>query len=479
MQLFLSRAMAVATLIAIVGCGGDGGTPPVSVSTVEVTLATPTVLTGATTQATAAVKDASGNVLTGRTITWSSSSATVATVVGSGGTATVTAVAPGTATITATSEGRTANATVTVLAPVASVTVVLGAASIASNGTTQATVTPRDGSGNALTGRTVTFASANQAVATVSSTGAITAVGPGTSNITATSEGQSGSATVTVCVAGIAPSNTGTNIYVAVASGNDATGTGTCAAPYKTITKGVAGRVAGTSVRVSPGTYNAVAGETFPIMLPQGVALIGDEANKGQGATATKVIGGGNIALTGACGTFGTTIYAGAQSAIAGFELTNGLGTFAQMTLLVRTDGVTIRNNSVVNNNGNGIHICNSSVNQVITGNRIRGNNLGLGFIFGGVGAKVEDNVITNNAYGVEYDAPGGDLGGGSTGSIGGNTIACNTANDVWTNLGGASTINAANNFWDHTPLSGNDLFNPNGAIVVTTGAQLAATRCP
>ena len=468
----------MASMTFLAGCG-DGGTPPVSVATVEVTLASTTILTGATTQASAVVKGASGSALTGRTITWTSSSASVATVAGTGGTATVTAVAPGTATITATSEGRTASATLTVLAPVASVTVVLGSASIASNGTTQATATPKDASGNALSGRTVSYSSSNTAVATVSTSGVVTALTPGTSNISAAVEGQTGVAVVTVCQVGITPATSGANVYVVAATGNDATGTGSCAAPYKTITKGVAGTVSGTAVRVSPGTYSAALGETFPIMLPSGVQLIGDEANKGQGTTATKVIGGGNIALTGNCGTFGTTIYAGANAVIAGFELTNGLGTFAQMTLLVRTDGVTIRNNSIVNNPGNGIHICNSSVNQVITGNRIRGNNLGLGFIFGGAGAKVENNVITNNSYGVEYDAPGGDLGGGPAVSVGGNTISCNTANDLWTSLGASVTINAANNSWDHTPLSGNDVFNPNGAVLVTTGAQLAATRCP
>ena len=47
-----------------------------------------------------------------------------------------------------------------------------------------------DGSGNALTDRAIIWSSSNQAVATVSTTGLVTAVAPGTSTITAASEGK-------------------------------------------------------------------------------------------------------------------------------------------------------------------------------------------------------------------------------------------------------------------------------------------------
>ena len=85
---------------------------PIPVATVTVTPATPTVIAGQTVQLTAVTKDASGNTLTGRTVTWSSSSSS-ATVSTSG---LVTGSSAGTATITATSEGKTATSTVTVTA---------------------------------------------------------------------------------------------------------------------------------------------------------------------------------------------------------------------------------------------------------------------------------------------------------------------------------------------------------------------------
>src|SRR5204863_7826999 len=58
---------------------------------------------GQTVQLTATLKDANGNVLTGRTVTWASNNTTVATVNSSG---LVTTKVAGYATITATSEGQ-------------------------------------------------------------------------------------------------------------------------------------------------------------------------------------------------------------------------------------------------------------------------------------------------------------------------------------------------------------------------------------
>jgi uncharacterized protein YjdB len=85
----------------------------VPVATVAVSPTAATITIGQTTQLTATMRDVSNNVLTGRVVTWTSSSAAVAGVASSG---VVTAVAAGSATITATSEGRTATAAITVTA---------------------------------------------------------------------------------------------------------------------------------------------------------------------------------------------------------------------------------------------------------------------------------------------------------------------------------------------------------------------------
>lgn len=84
---------------------------PIPVATVEVSPSSASIAYGDTQQLTATTKDASGNVLTGRTVTWSSNHTEYATVDSSG---LVTAVSGGTATITATSETKTGTSTITV-----------------------------------------------------------------------------------------------------------------------------------------------------------------------------------------------------------------------------------------------------------------------------------------------------------------------------------------------------------------------------
>ncbi|HUQ80387.1 MAG TPA: Ig-like domain-containing protein [Gemmatimonadaceae bacterium] len=200
---------------------GKTGTSTVTVTAVPVATVTvaPTSLplqTGQTGTLTATTRDASNAVLTGRVVAWSSSNTNVATVSPAG---VVTAVGPGTATITATSEGRNGTASVTVTAvPVASVAVSPTTASLTTGGTQQITATPRDAAGNALTGRAVTWQTSNANVATVTQAGLITAVGVGSANVTATSEGRVGTVSVTVTsppVASVAVTPTSASVNVA------------------------------------------------------------------------------------------------------------------------------------------------------------------------------------------------------------------------------------------------------------------------
>ena len=87
---------------------------PVPVSTVAVSPADASIGAGQYTQLEAALRDAAGNVLTGRTVTWTTDNTAIADVTASGR---VLAVAPGSATITATSEGKSGTATVAVPGP--------------------------------------------------------------------------------------------------------------------------------------------------------------------------------------------------------------------------------------------------------------------------------------------------------------------------------------------------------------------------
>ena len=179
--------------------------PPAPVATVTVSPASASLTVGQSVQLNATLKDASGNVLNGRTVSWASGTSGVATVSGSG---LVTGVAAGTATITATSEGKSGTATVTVTslpppppAPVASVVVSPASASVPVGATVQLTASLKDASGNMLTGRTIAWATSAAGVATVSASGLVTGSAAGTATITATSEGKSGTALIVVASA--------------------------------------------------------------------------------------------------------------------------------------------------------------------------------------------------------------------------------------------------------------------------------------
>ena len=200
--LVTATANAGSTTITATSEGKSGTsaiTVYVPVATVSVAPPTATIFLAQTQAFTATTKDAGGNVLTGRKITWSSTNPAAATVNSATGLA--TAVGPGTTTITATSEGKSGTASLTVLVPVANVLVAPSSDSLVVNGTIQLTATPVDSVGGALTGRTVTWGSSNPAAATVSATGLVTAgANAGTTTITATSEGKSGTSAITVYV---------------------------------------------------------------------------------------------------------------------------------------------------------------------------------------------------------------------------------------------------------------------------------------
>ena len=212
-RLRLAAVFAAALCIGVPACSTDMPSALRSLS-MHLLLPATTLTVGQTSTATVVVTDGAGNPVAPSAITWSSSNPTVATVTA----AKVTALAAGTTLISASSEGLADSATLTVtdvpVAPVAAVVVGLNAATITAGQSTQATATTKDASGAVLTGRVVTWSSDNTNVATVSSSGLVIGAGAGTAQITATSEGKTGSATIQVNAAPV--SSTPTQLTMAL-----------------------------------------------------------------------------------------------------------------------------------------------------------------------------------------------------------------------------------------------------------------------
>jgi len=197
-SLFAVLALAV----ALSSCHGFFVNP--TLQSITISPASPSVVKGQTVQLTATGVNTDGsNANHLSNLTWSSSSATVATVNTNG---LVTGVSAGTATITATSGAVSGSATVTVTnSAVTSISITPTVAQISVSGlagpnTQQFSAQAKfaDGSSQDVTNST-TWTSSNQAAATISTNGLAQAVAAGTTTITASSGNvTSNQATLTV-----------------------------------------------------------------------------------------------------------------------------------------------------------------------------------------------------------------------------------------------------------------------------------------
>ena len=156
----------------------------ISVASVSIDKAEASLKEGETLQLTAAVSPSDAS---NKAVSWTSSDSSIASVSSSG---LVTAVSAGNADITVTTEdgSKTAVCAVTVtpvLVPVESVALSVNSAEMKTGETLQlaATVSPSDSSNKA-----VSWTSSNVSIASVSSSGLVTAVSAGSANITVTTE---------------------------------------------------------------------------------------------------------------------------------------------------------------------------------------------------------------------------------------------------------------------------------------------------
>jgi Tol biopolymer transport system component len=203
-------ATGLVTAVAVGGAwitatvDGQSGRAPFAVTTIAVGTVTVTpesarVALGGVVKLSATVRDANGQDLDRRLVTWSSSDRTVATVAPSQSSAPVmvTGVAAGIARISATVDGKSDTATITV-SQVASVVVTPESATVAAYDMVRLSATLRDAQGEVLSGGPIAWSSGDVSVATVDSTGLVKGVGAGSAAVIATSGGISDTAAIAV-----------------------------------------------------------------------------------------------------------------------------------------------------------------------------------------------------------------------------------------------------------------------------------------
>ena len=187
---------AGALALLLVGCADTTEPPAPRPAAVAVTPSHAEIPALAQTmQLAAEVRDQNGRVMTGAVLTWSSSTAAVASVDASG---LVTAASNGAATITATAGEASGTAAVTVEQEATSVTMSTDTATVVKGDTLRLIATALDANGHEILEAEILWASLDTMVAAVDQEGLVVGIGPGEVSVTATSLGITGHATVVV-----------------------------------------------------------------------------------------------------------------------------------------------------------------------------------------------------------------------------------------------------------------------------------------
>ncbi|MGB3205541.1 MAG: DUF1565 domain-containing protein [Crinalium sp.] len=184
-------------------------------------------------------------------------------------------------------------------------------------------------------------------------------------------------------------------IYVNPATGTDSPNAGTSeVAPLRSITSALLMATAGTVVQLAPGSYTANTGEVFPLVVPAGVTLKGNEATKGNGIN----INGGASFVSRIEATQSVTILASNDSVISGVTITNPI--IRGTGLWLESSNATVTNNTFVNNKREGIFITGASA-AIIDGNKFTQNS-GNGITIGRTAkGEIRNNVFENTGFGI------------------------------------------------------------------------------
>lgn len=196
----LASAVLTAAAVSLASCGGGSSsttsTTQKPVAKVAVNPSSATIPLNSQQTFAAVVTDSAGNAITNLLVTWSSSSANIATINSNG---VATAVSTGPVKITASVTDPTQNpakvvtsdpATLTITPVVASVTVQPASPpGLPVGQTLQFTASVLDHNGNPISGVAVAWQSSFANVATIDAKGVATGVSPGTVTIVATAQG--------------------------------------------------------------------------------------------------------------------------------------------------------------------------------------------------------------------------------------------------------------------------------------------------
>ncbi|MGJ3247244.1 MAG: S-layer homology domain-containing protein [Elainellaceae cyanobacterium] len=182
-------------------------------------------------------------------------------------------------------------------------------------------------------------------------------------------------------------------LHVNPATGSDRA-PGSQVNPLRTITAALRRARAGTAVRLNPGVYSTNTGEQFPLTIPEGVVITGNEETKGSGV----VIEGSGIFNSPTFARQNVTVLPFNQSELRGVTVTNlaerGTGVWVEST------NPAIANNTLINCKREGIFVT-GSARPLIQANVIL-NNAASGIFFARFAkGEATGNICRQTGYGI------------------------------------------------------------------------------
>ena len=200
-------------------------------------------------------------------------------------------------------------------------------------------------------------------------------------------------------------------LHVNPVAGSD-TNTGSSEAPFQTISRALAVARSGDIIRLADGNYSEATGEEFPLMVGDGVALVGDELRRGMNI---RVAGSGRY-LSATWGGQNVTLVAGDRARISGITFTNE--NVRGTAIWVESGAPSISNNTFVANNREGVFASGTSAPEVRA--NVFTNNGGNGVSFTRDSSGVfAGNTVSDSGYGISISESASPV-------VVGNTIANN-----------------------------------------------------
>ncbi|MBD2531719.1 DUF1565 domain-containing protein [Nostoc flagelliforme FACHB-838] len=274
--------------------------------------------------------------------------------------------------------------------------------------------------------------------------------------------------------------------YVNPVSGSN-TNSGSQQAPFKTITQALKAATADTKIQLTNGNYNAASGEVFPLTVPSGVTVVGNETNKGNGIL---IEGSGNYQSRTFAGQNVTFVLLD-KAELRGVTVTNlasrGSGVWIEST------APTVANSTFINNKREGV-FATGDANPVVLGNVFSENAANGIAIAKNSKGQIENNTYFKTGFGIAisdtaspilrdnriYENRSGIVISGSARPVLRNNVSENNAEDGITVIGTALPDIGSNNNPGGNTLRNNgkfDLQNASSNKLVSLGNKIDASK--